>query len=775
MTIPIPRKLLCAAALAIGSLALQGALLAQALVIAVPEPYTDTGIPFAPAHGALVTTPSAPNAWGGPRSGAEATLSDQVASYEIDAKLDPVRHTIAAKQKLHWRNRSARPVRAVYLHLYLNAFEHANTTFFTEQRQRGGGPAFGGDAKEEDWGHITLQDVRQRASKVDWSFVQPDDGPATDHTVVRFDLPEAVAPGATTTIDIAFNTKLPRVVARSGYFGSFHLAGQWFPKIGVLELPGERGATAPRWNVHEYHADSEFYADFGHYDVRLTVPKGYTVGATGQLQGSPVEKDGMVTHHYAQGDVHDFAWTADRRYAAPLTGTWSGAGGAQVDIRVLYAPEYAASAAPSLKAAQDALAYYGKTLGPYPYKTLTIVLPPHNADAAGGMEYPTFYTADSYTAVQPDTRDAFELDMVNIHEFGHGYFYGILASNEFEEPLLDEGLNEYWTLRMARERGRQIHVAPGWLQQLGIAPAFDVFQFERGGTPRENPADPLARNAYDRLQGIGPVYRRGALVMHDLEAQLGKEATERAFQEYYRRWRFRHPSVADLRETLAEASGQRKLVEQVFAQQVYKTEKIDDRVSAISSEEVLPQPGSRLVDGKRVTLTQAQVDQQIDALREQWRKAHPGATAGGKAVANTGTGAGSGTIDTAATGAGTGAKTSGKVLAGAPGGPFPFRTEVIVQRRGAAVPQTLLVRFADGSSETVQWPVDERGERWQRHVWIKPVKAVSAELDPEHHHLLDTSKLDDSRTIQADRSATRRWTFDAAAFIQLALTLIASI
>ena len=159
--------------------------------------------------------------------------------------------------------------------------------------------------------------------------------------MVRLDLPAPVAGGASTTLDIDFLTQLPRVVARTGYFGSFHLVGQWFPKIGVLELPGERGATAPRWNVHEFHLNSEFYADFGNYDVRLTVPKDYTVGATGELQGAPVEKNGMVTRRYVQGDVHDFAWTADNRSATPLEDTWTGPGSPSVKLTVIYPPEYA--------------------------------------------------------------------------------------------------------------------------------------------------------------------------------------------------------------------------------------------------------------------------------------------------------------------------------------------------------------------------------------------------------------------------------------------------
>lgn len=119
-----------------------------------------------------------------------------------------------------------------------------------------------------------MRKVAQAGAKVPWSFVHPDGGPVTDHTVVRLDLPAPVAAGASTVLDIDFHDQLPRVIARTGYFGSFHLVGQWSPKIGVLELPGERGATAPRWNAHEFHVHSEFYADYGNFDMKLTVPKG---------------------------------------------------------------------------------------------------------------------------------------------------------------------------------------------------------------------------------------------------------------------------------------------------------------------------------------------------------------------------------------------------------------------------------------------------------------------------------------------------------------------
>ena len=720
--------------LALAAFHAAGVAQASVTINRIAAPVTDSGIALAPAKSRPVTIPSAPGAWGGARTGAEPTLSDRVVDYRIEATLDPVRHTVDGKQKLTWRNRSAVEVRSVYLHLYMNAFESAGSTFFTEQRNGPGGSGENVAVPKGEWGYIELRRVMQGGAKVAWSFVHPDNGPPTDHTVVRLDLPVPVAPGASTILDIDFLTQLPRVIARTGYFGSFHLVAQWFPKIGVLELPGERGATAPRWNVHEHHQQSEFYGDFGNFDVKLTVPRGYTVGATGELQGAPREKGALVTHHYVQGDVHDFAWTADQRSAAPLIGSWTGIGSPKVAIKVIYPPEMAASAAPALKAAKDSLTYFSNTLGPYPYKTLTIVIPPFNASEAAGMEYPTFFTALGSSRVDPDTLDQFAIELVTIHEFGHNYFQGILASNEIEEPMLDEGVNEFWSHRMLRERRQDVHLTSPWLKMIGFDPIFKGFDLQRAGSPKEEVSDTLAASAYQRLQGIGPVYARGSIVLRDLEARLGPEATARAFKQYYQRWKFRHPSLADLRETLAEASGQRAVVESVFAQQVYAASKVDDRVHKFSSEEELPLAGARQHNGVRVEEGQDALDKRIEAQRSAWEKAHPKAKAGQ--------------------------------------GPFPYRTSVTLRRRGVAVPQTVLVRFADGSSETVTW---NNEEHWQRLTWVRPSKAVSVELDPQRLHYLDVNKLDDTRTLKKDGSASRRWGADFAALVTLVLTLIAAI
>ena len=238
------------------------------------------------------------------------------------------------------------------------------------------------------------------------------------------------------------------------------------------------------------------------------------------------------------------------------------------------------------------------------------------------------------------------------------------------------------------------------------------------------PADPIAGNSWDRYSraSYGLVYARTALVFHDLEQRLGGDLLARGFQEYYRRWHHRHPSTADLEKTLADVAGERApVVHRWFAEQVYDRAPIDDRVVLVEAQEILlPLGFVELPDGKRVERDAKEVEKLVREAREAFRKAHPDA------------------------------KPSQP-------GPFPWRSTVEVRRYAAQVPQKLLVKFEDGSSETIVWPEEER---WHRYVFERPVKIESAQLDPERNWLLDLDKLDDGRTREKSALAGRRWTLE---------------
>lgn len=671
-----------------------------------------------------VRSPSSEAAWGGVRG---KRGPQNVADYNLEAVLDAGRHTVEGKERLVWRNRSKESIRSVYVHLYLNAFEGADSTFNLERERYGEHFRSGTETKKGEFGFIELRSVAQEGKPAAWRFVHPDGGPDTDHTVAQIDLPRPVPAGGSTVLDIDFHDQLPRVIARTGWFDKYHFVAQWFPKIGVLELPGERGATRPRWNCHEFHLHSEFYADFGSYRAEITVPSGYGFGSTGVEIGAPEETPPGTRHRIAQDAVHDFAFTAWDGFAPPLEADLESP---RVHVKVLHPPEYVESGRSALQATLDSLKYFSATLGPYPHKQVTVVVPPYNALESGGMEYETFFT--TLGGLGPPLLQATRF--VTVHEFGHGYFMGLLASNEFEEPFLDEGLNEFWDLRMLSDSPLQVP-APGLLGQLGVStPPMRWFDFDRGGTQRFQ-ADPIAGNSWDRWSNgsYGLVYARTAMVFHDLEARLGGEVLARGFQEYYRRWQNRHPSTADLEAALAEGAGpQAELVHQWFVEQVYNNSPVDDRVELPAPKEILPKPG---LTAAHVEVDEKQVDEEIRARRDAFAKEHPHAK------------------DTEA-------------------GPFPWRSEVKVRRYAAQVPETLLIRFDDGTSQTLEWPA---GERWHRFVFEKPVRVASAQLDPGRKILLDLDKLDDGRTRERAPLAARRWTLEFKAWVELALGVLESL
>jgi len=237
----------------------------------------------------------------------------RIADYDIAVRLDAEAKRLDGTLRLTWRNPSNDSVPELWFHLYLNGFRDRDSTFFRESR----GQLRDVPMPENGWGHIDVTTLRIAGGAdllPSLTFEAPDDGNRQDRTLARVRLPQPVAPGGSIALDVAFTAALPKAYARTGYAGDYFLVGQWFPKIAVYEPAGVRGRTAGGWNVHQFHADSEFYADFGQYRVAITLPRRFVVGATGVRTARVDHGDGTTTHTYEQGDVHDFAWTASPRF-----------------------------------------------------------------------------------------------------------------------------------------------------------------------------------------------------------------------------------------------------------------------------------------------------------------------------------------------------------------------------------------------------------------------------------------------------------------------------
>jgi hypothetical protein len=463
---------------------------------------------------------------------APQALSNRIVEYHMDVDYLPDSKELKGRQQLTWKNPGSQPVQELYLHLYPNAFESKKTTFMQES----GGKLRQDKSVNNNTGGMQLISVKS-LDDLDLSqrmeFVQPDDGNQDDHTLLKIRLPHMVKPNEKVTIKTEFIVKLPVAFARMGYVGDFVMAGQWFPKVAVFEPAGTRGRTAEGWNLHQYHGNSEFYADFGIYAVKINVPSRYTVAATGFPIKTPTD-DGKIKHYeFYADDVHDFAWSAspDFRYYEESFSTPQVPG---VKIKLYLDPKHDGLKSRYLYAAKKALANYSQWYGSYPYSTLSIVVPPEGGNGAGGMEYPTLITAWAANDKSPDL----ELERVVVHEIGHQFWYGLVATNEFEEAWLDEGFTSY-----AEDKVMEA--------EFGIEPNLPV---EASYITSPNPLRLNAWDYKDHNEYADNVYTRAKLVLTAIEHQIGTHTMNRVMKSYFTRWKFKHPATSDFQKTLEDVT-----------------------------------------------------------------------------------------------------------------------------------------------------------------------------------------------------------------------------
>ena len=364
-------------------------------------------------------------------------MSQRVVHYEIDAKYDAASHTVSASEVLTYHNLTGQALDHFPFHLYQNAFQ-PNSTFVREAKVAGNRDTGYEKWETKEYGSEDIKSIEvvgQGDLTSGLKFIQPDDGNKDDKTVVDLPLAKPIPPGGYVQFKISFQTKFPETQARSGWKRDFVLGGQWFPKVGVWW----HGA----WNCHQYHAMTEFFADFGVYDVKLTVPQYEVVGASGVKVGEVNNSDKTKTVTYHGDDIHDFAWTASPRYKVKEDGVFQGQMG-PVQMRILMQPAHWSQVGRHEKILKESLEHFENWYGPYPYKTITLVDPEPDS-AAGGMEYPTFITGDT-SWFMPEGLHLPEV--VVEHEFGHQYWYGMVATNEFEDAWMDEGINSYTEVKV---------------------------------------------------------------------------------------------------------------------------------------------------------------------------------------------------------------------------------------------------------------------------------------------------------------------------------------
>lgn len=366
-----------------------------------------------------------------------------------------------------------------------------------------------------------------------------------DQTVARIALAKPIPAKGTGRLEVSWRTKLPGGTGGRGHrmtqrFGDeLFQPTQWFPRLAKYD--DMRG-----WDTSLYLGPSEFYNNFGRFDVKIDVPGGWIVSGTGVLQNpnqvltstarerlaTVLNSDAIVTivsaeeagpgrstaagerlvWHFVADKVNDFAWATSRNFVWQATrATIPGKG--PVPIHMVFQPQRAQLFAKAGEITRHALEFYSKLWAPYPFPQLTLQDGP-----SAGMEYPMVINSNAGAAD---------------HETGHQWWPMMVGTNETRYGWMDEGFNQYMNvLSDADAAGRQPNLN-GAGQSYG-----------RTSGDENEPALMWSANDAGTMYGF-QTYLKTPLMLSMLGGIVGDEAVQGAMSAYTKAWAFKHPSPWD--------------------------------------------------------------------------------------------------------------------------------------------------------------------------------------------------------------------------------------
>lgn len=486
----------------------------------------------------------------------------QSVKYSIDVALNDIDHELSGNITIEYTNHSPDQLSFIWLHLYPNAYSNDQTAFAEQQLENRSTRFY--YAKTAERGYIDQLDFKTpdgMTLRLEYDPKNPD--------IAKLNLSRPLKSGETAIIASPFRVKIPNSFSRLGHVGQSYQITQWYPKPAVYDATG--------WHAMPYLDQGEFYGEYGSFDVRITLPDNYIVGATGDLQNTdeqerllqlaektaqtndfppytneqdfPPSSASTKTLRYLQDRVHDFAWFADKRFHV-LRDEVTLASGRKVAVWAMFTNQEADLWKRGAEYVGNAVLHYSRLVGEYPYNHATAVQSALSAGA--GMEYPNI-------TVIGQSGTALSLETVIVHEVGHNWFYGQLGSNEREHPWMDEGINSYYERRYIREHYPDTKLL-GKMAKGKLARTFDLADYNSeylnyllyAYNARQNEDQAIEGHAaqYTPLNYGGIVYGKTAMAFRWLEASLGTTEFDRIMQQYYREYEFKHPQPADLRRIL---------------------------------------------------------------------------------------------------------------------------------------------------------------------------------------------------------------------------------
>ena len=505
----------------------------------------------------------------------------QQVDHVISAQLDDVMHELNAEITTTYTNNSPEALEEIWMHLWPNAYSSGKTALAKQQYRNG--DLFMYYAIAKDLGGIDGLDFKVDGKQTEWEY-EPKN---PDIAVIKLNTP--LNPGESLEIYTPFKVRIPSgKISRLGHIDQSYQITQWYPKPAVYDRDG--------WHAMPYLGQGEFYSEYGSFDVYLTLPENYTVGATGDMPSGenndndaekarlevlnkntreyfdaydentmsfnmdlsfPESSDELKTLHYHQENVHDFAWFADKRYKVLKDSVLLPHSGRAVTTWAMFTPNEEHLWQHADDYLNQSTYYYSLWNGDYPYNQVTAV--DGTISAGGGMEYPN-------VTVIGESGSDFQLNVVIAHEVGHNWFYGILGSNERENAWMDEGLNSFNETRYLMEyyEGKDLGLIRNRIPQ-SLIDRFDLGDFEYRWIdelsyllPARLGADqPLQchSDAFSSMNYGAMVYKKTAAVMGFMKQYLGEEEFDKAMRTYFQDWKFKHPSPSDLQASMEKSCG----------------------------------------------------------------------------------------------------------------------------------------------------------------------------------------------------------------------------
>jgi aminopeptidase N len=456
-----------------------------------------------------------------------AEYFQQKVYYQIEVKLNNDLNRLEASQKLCYFNHSSDTLTFLYFHLYMNKFKE-------------------NPPSSREYGYQEIITVKSPDGK-EISY-------EIDRTIMRIELPNLLIPGDSVEINFRFNVLLPEASDRLGYYGDHYDVGNWYPTPAVYDVYG--------WHADQ-HYEGEFYQEWADYLVEITVPDGFIVGATGELLNQEALPDSIeyemrnniygynqrgdwVTYKFHAQNVHDFAWSADPAFVYREVEVDN------IKLIFLILPYRMEDWSPQIEIAADALRLFQNRIGPYPYNRLTIV---DGYVTAGGIEYPQF------VIINDMIYDSSSLSATIIHEIAHQWFYGILANNQTSYGWMDEGFTTFFE-NFAMEK-LNLYNPTYQNSPSGFWGKYFGFWYDRRRSDlllylryiRSGQEEPINCH-FDRFQydPFIPYYQKMGLVISQLHLVLKDSLFWIAIQDYYNRWKFKHPHPTDLIYSMEKTS-----------------------------------------------------------------------------------------------------------------------------------------------------------------------------------------------------------------------------